>query len=49
VSRAQHLGLDMPISRAVVALLDGKLKPGEAVAELMGRGPVAEAARDVKP
>ncbi|RYY70952.1 MAG: glycerol-3-phosphate dehydrogenase, partial [Comamonadaceae bacterium] len=44
VSRARHLGVDMPISRAVVALLDGKLQPGEAVAELMGRGPVAEAA-----
>jgi len=44
VRRAQHLGVDMPISRAVVALLDGKLKPAEAVSELMGRGPVAEAA-----
>jgi glycerol-3-phosphate dehydrogenase (NAD(P)+) len=44
VSRAQQLGVDMPISRAVVALLDGKLKPAEAVSELMGRGPVAEAA-----
>jgi glycerol-3-phosphate dehydrogenase (NAD(P)+) len=44
VSRAQRLGVDMPISRSVVALLDGQLKPGDAVAELMGRGPVAEAA-----
>lgn len=44
VNRARHLGLDMPISQAVVALLDGKLKPTEAVAELMGRGPAAEAA-----
>jgi glycerol-3-phosphate dehydrogenase (NAD(P)+) len=44
VLRARHLGVDMPISRAVVALLDGKLKPAEAVSELMGRGPVAEAA-----
>ena len=44
VSRARHLGLDMPISQAVVALLDGKLKPAEALAELMGRGPAAEAA-----
>jgi glycerol-3-phosphate dehydrogenase (NAD(P)+) len=34
----------MPIARAVVALLDGKLEPVQAVAELMGRGPVAEAA-----
>jgi glycerol-3-phosphate dehydrogenase (NAD(P)+) len=44
VRRAQHLGVDMPISRAVVALLDGNLRPAEAVSELMGRGPVAEAA-----
>jgi glycerol-3-phosphate dehydrogenase (NAD(P)+) len=44
VRRAQHLGVDMPIARAVVALLDGKLEPVQAVAELMGRGPVAEAA-----
>jgi glycerol-3-phosphate dehydrogenase (NAD(P)+) len=44
VSRARHLGLDMPISEAVVALFDGKLKAAEALAELMGRGPAAEAA-----
>jgi glycerol-3-phosphate dehydrogenase (NAD(P)+) len=44
VRRAQHLGVDMPIARAVLALLDGKLEPAQAVAELMGRGPVAEAA-----
>ena len=42
VQRARHLGVDMPISNAVVALLDGRLKPGEAVAQLMGRGPAAE-------
>ncbi len=42
VARAAHLGIDMPISRAVLALLQGKLKPVEAVAELMGRQPVAE-------
>jgi glycerol-3-phosphate dehydrogenase (NAD(P)+) len=42
--RAAHLGIDMPISRAVVALLDGTLQPREAVAQLMGRDPVAEAA-----
>jgi glycerol-3-phosphate dehydrogenase (NAD(P)+) len=44
VRRADHLGLDMPISRAVVALLDGELKPQQAVGVLMGRGPAAEAA-----
>jgi glycerol-3-phosphate dehydrogenase (NAD(P)+) len=43
VRRAEHLGVVMPISQAVVALLDGKLAPAAAVAELMGRGPVAEA------
>jgi glycerol-3-phosphate dehydrogenase (NAD(P)+) len=42
--RAEHLGIDMPISQAVVTLLDGTLQPREAVAQLMGRDPVAEAA-----
>lgn len=42
--RAEHLGVDMPIARAVVALLEGELEPREAVALLMGRGPAAEAA-----
>ncbi|NPC57112.1 NAD(P)H-dependent glycerol-3-phosphate dehydrogenase [Caenimonas soli] len=44
VRRAQRLGVDMPIAAAVVALLDGELEPAQAVAALMGRGPVAEAA-----
>lgn len=38
VMRAQALGVDMPISQGVLALLEGKLKPTEAVAALMGRG-----------
>jgi glycerol-3-phosphate dehydrogenase (NAD(P)+) len=42
VRRARDLGVEMPISAAVVALLDGQLKPDSAVSELMGRGPVAE-------
>jgi glycerol-3-phosphate dehydrogenase (NAD(P)+) len=42
VRRAGHLGVDMPISRAVVSLLDGELQPSAAVAALMGRGPAAE-------
>jgi glycerol-3-phosphate dehydrogenase (NAD(P)+) len=42
--RAEHLGVDMPITRAVVALLEGELEPRHAVALLMGRGPAAEAA-----
>lgn len=40
--RAVQLGVDMPITEAVVALLDGRLLPREAVALLMGRGPAAE-------
>jgi glycerol-3-phosphate dehydrogenase (NAD(P)+) len=41
--RAQSLGVDMPITEAVVALLDGRLKASEAVQVLMGRGPRGEA------
>ena len=40
--RARALGVEMPITQAVVDLLEGRLKPAEAVAELMGRDPVAE-------
>jgi glycerol-3-phosphate dehydrogenase (NAD(P)+) len=42
VQRAQGLGVDMPIARCVVDLLDGNLKPAEAVALLMGRNPTTE-------
>jgi len=42
VQRAQHLGVDMPIAQAVVALLDGQMTPAQAVAELMGRGAKGE-------
>jgi len=42
VQRAAHLGVDMPIAQAVVALLDGQLTPARAVARLMGREPTAE-------
>ncbi len=42
--RAEHLGVDMPITRAAVALLDGAITPAAAVALLMGRGPAAELA-----
>jgi glycerol-3-phosphate dehydrogenase (NAD(P)+) len=35
--RAQALGVDMPITRAVVALLDGQTNPSEAVKALMER------------
>ncbi len=43
VQRAAQLGVEMPIAAAVVELLDGRLQPAAAVAELMGRGPVTEA------
>ncbi|HPR46175.1 MAG TPA: glycerol-3-phosphate dehydrogenase, partial [Ottowia sp.] len=42
LQRARHLGVDMPITECVVALLDGQLKPVEAVAALMGRDPKGE-------
>lgn len=42
VQRAAALGVDMPISDAVVALLEGRLQPAQAIAELMGRDPKPE-------
>ena len=42
VQRARHLGVDMPISEGVVALLDGRLRPDQAVAALMEREPKGE-------
>lgn len=42
LQRAQGLAVDMPITEAVVALLDGRLKAAEAVQVLMGRGPRGE-------
>ena len=42
VQRAALLGVEMPISEAVVALLDGRATPREAVQALMGREPTAE-------
>lgn len=42
VQRARSLGVEMPISQAVVALLDGQLRPEQAVAMLMGREPAPE-------
>ena len=43
LQRAQRLAVDMPITEAVVALLDGRLKAAETVQVLMGRGPRGEA------
>ncbi|MBL0920026.1 MAG: NAD(P)-dependent glycerol-3-phosphate dehydrogenase [Hydrogenophaga sp.] len=42
--RARLLGVDMPITDAVVALLEGRLQPAQAVAALMGRDPKSEGA-----
>lgn len=42
VQRAAKLGIDMPIARAVVDLLDGSLQPQQAVAALMGRSATSE-------
>jgi glycerol-3-phosphate dehydrogenase (NAD(P)+) len=42
VERAGRLGVQMPIASAVVALLDGTLRPQAAVQALMGRDPAAE-------
>ena len=44
VQRAAAVGVEMPISQAVVALLDGQIQPGAAVAVLMGRDPANELA-----
>jgi glycerol-3-phosphate dehydrogenase (NAD(P)+) len=42
VQRARALGVEMPISEGVVVLLEGTLRPAEAVAALMGRDPKEE-------
>ena len=42
VQRAHHVGVEMPIVEAVVALLDGRISAARAVAELMGREPGIE-------
>ena len=44
VERGRQLGLEMPIAQTVVALLDGELLAGAAMARLMGREPTGEAA-----
>ena len=41
-ARARQLGVEMPITETVVALLDGRLPVGEAVQHLMGRDPRGE-------
>jgi glycerol-3-phosphate dehydrogenase (NAD(P)+) len=40
--RAAELGIDMPITRAVTAVLDGRITPAAAVEQLMARDPKHE-------
>jgi glycerol-3-phosphate dehydrogenase (NAD(P)+) len=40
--RATELGIDMPITRAVAAVLDGRITPRAAVEQLMARDPTHE-------
>ena len=40
--RATELGVEMPITRAVTAVLDGRLTPRAAVEQLMARDPKHE-------
>ena len=42
LQRARSLDLEMPITECVVDLLDGRLRPEQAVARLMGREPGTE-------
>lgn len=42
--RAQAMQVEMPITQAVVALLEGQLSPAQALAALMGRDPAREGA-----
>ena len=43
--RARHLGVAVPVTDAVVTLLDGQVSPAAALATLMAREPVAESQR----
>jgi glycerol-3-phosphate dehydrogenase (NAD(P)+) len=42
LKRAQTVGVEMPITSAVVAVLEGRATPREGVEYLMGRGPRPE-------
>ena len=42
VTVAESLGVDMPIARVTMAVLDGELDPNSAIAGLMTRAPVSE-------
>ncbi|WP_418117655.1 NAD(P)H-dependent glycerol-3-phosphate dehydrogenase [Variovorax sp. 350MFTsu5.1] len=49
VQRARGLGIEMPIAEGVVALLDGRMSPQDAVAALVGREPVPESVQQPQP
>ena len=42
LARARSLGVEMPITEAVVDVFEGRLEPAHAMARLMGRQPRAE-------
>jgi glycerol-3-phosphate dehydrogenase (NAD(P)+) len=42
VQRARMLGVAMPIAEGVLALLDGQIRPDQAVAALMAREPAVD-------
>lgn len=42
LNRARLLGVDMPITEAVVAVLEGRSTPAQGIAALMGRDPTTE-------
>jgi glycerol-3-phosphate dehydrogenase (NAD(P)+) len=44
LQRARMLDVEMPITECVVDLLDGRIQPAQAVAQLMGRDPGTEVA-----
>jgi glycerol-3-phosphate dehydrogenase (NAD(P)+) len=46
LARARELGVEMPITEAVVAVLDGRLSPVQALAQLMRRDARAETPDD---
>ena len=43
LQRAAALGVEMPITHAVVAVLEGRITPAQAIEQLMGRGARPEA------
>ena len=42
VAAAHEVGVDMPVSEAVLGVIEGRLAPSDAVASLLAREPKAE-------